>query len=455
MRRGRNGSSGGSASRPGRSTIAGAMLAVALAGVATAAWRSGSEDWARSMILATSATMTLAAVGAACRTGTDRAWWLGAALFGWGYLALACLGFPMPTGPLLDRLSGLSVATGGRPNPAGGFGCVYGIGSPSVHYLIHSRHPIGHCLASLGVALLGGQLARVLFGGRVVDREPVPIGPEPGAIRWAWRRPVLVGAATILAAGCAAPIGLRWAPGPSAAAALLATWSVISLGAVGAVAGRGPRRAACLGAALFGAGYMTTVFGPATLPTNWPRVASNGLLDALRAQLPDSVFESNADVADPLARANARVLGWLDRPITLRFPDETPLEVFLKAIEVETRGPDGHGVAFYLDPPGFQEAEKTATSPVTLNLEGVRLRTALRFALNQLSLTYLVIDGVLVITSREIDPSLAQTADLGSTVALTPFHVVGQCLLASMATLLGGTLSPLVLGRKPTTPAPA
>src|SRR5262249_39071445 len=49
---------------------------------------------------------------------------------------------------------------------------------------------------------------------------------------------------------------------------------------------------------------------------------------------------------------------------------------------------------------GLQEAEKTLTSPVTLDLEGVPLKATLRLLLKQLGLTYTVKGGLLTITSE-------------------------------------------------------
>ncbi|MGZ3334079.1 MAG: hypothetical protein ACXWOV_02015, partial [Isosphaeraceae bacterium] len=47
-----------------------------------------------------------------------------------------------------------------------------------------------------------------------------------------------------------------------------------------------------------------------------------------------------------------------------------------------------------------QEADKTLTSPVSIDLEGVPLKRTLRLLLKQLGLTYTVKDGYLMITSE-------------------------------------------------------
>jgi hypothetical protein len=94
------------------------------------------------------------------------------------------------------------------------------------------------------------------------------------------------------------------------------------------------------------------------------------------------------------------ILAKLDEPISMNFANETPLEDVLKYIKSATQGPNDSGIPIYVDPVGLQEAEKTMTSPVTLDLEGVPLKTTLRLLLKQLGLTYTVKDGLLTITSE-------------------------------------------------------
>ena len=54
-----------------------------------------------------------------------------------------------------------------------------------------------------------------------------------------------------------------------------------------------------------------------------------------------------------------------------------------------------------MDPIGLQEAEKSLTSTVQMDLEGVPLRRTLELVLRQLGLIYYVFDGMLYITSEE------------------------------------------------------
>src|SRR5436305_14652287 len=100
---------------------------------------------------------------------------------------------------------------------------------------------------------------------------------------------------------------------------------------------------------------------------------------------------------DPTTKSS---LSKLDEPISMSFPNETPLEDVLKYIKQATQGPNDTGIPIYVDPVGLQEAEKTLTSPITLELEGVPLKTTLRLLLKQLGLTYTVKDGLLTITSE-------------------------------------------------------
>ena len=67
------------------------------------------------------------------------------------------------------------------------------------------------------------------------------------------------------------------------------------------------------------------------------------------------------------------ILAKLDEPISMSFANETPLEDVLKYIKSATQGPNDTGIPIYVDPVGLNEAEKTMTSPVTLDLEGVPL----------------------------------------------------------------------------------
>ena len=82
----------------------------------------------------------------------------------------------------------------------------------------------------------------------------------------------------------------------------------------------------------------------------------------------------------------------------MNFANETPLDDVLKYIKQATTGPSGAGIPIYVDPLGLQEADKSLTSPISIDLEGVPLRRTLQLLLKQLGLTYFVDDGILVVT---------------------------------------------------------
>jgi hypothetical protein len=90
----------------------------------------------------------------------------------------------------------------------------------------------------------------------------------------------------------------------------------------------------------------------------------------------------------------------LEMPISMSFANETPLEDVLKYIKSATQGPNDTGIPIYVDPLGLNEVEKTMTSPVTIDLEGVPLRITLRLLLKQLGLGCTIEEGVLMITSE-------------------------------------------------------
>jgi hypothetical protein len=100
---------------------------------------------------------------------------------------------------------------------------------------------------------------------------------------------------------------------------------------------------------------------------------------------------------DPKTKA---ILAKLEEPVSMSFANETPLEDVLKYVKAASVGPNDSGIPIYVDPVGLQEADRTLRSTVTLDLEGVPLKTTLRLLLKQLGLAYTVGDGLLTITSE-------------------------------------------------------
>jgi hypothetical protein len=84
----------------------------------------------------------------------------------------------------------------------------------------------------------------------------------------------------------------------------------------------------------------------------------------------------------------------LSDPTTLEFI-ETPLKDVVDYLK------DLHGMEIQFDHKALDAAGVSSDTPVTRNLKGVRLCSALKLMLRDLELTYVVRDDVLQITSRE------------------------------------------------------
>jgi hypothetical protein len=201
--------------RSPRFSIAGLMGVVLVAAIGLAALRNPTELWDGVMFLLTCGVLMLSVVGVVCRREGGRAWWLGFALFGWGYFTLA---FWSPH-ELLPRL--LSTALMQLVTPRmGAPGMMRGGGFRSVPPLLQfgaigggflggvnvglSPFRIGHCLWTLLAAVLGGTLARLLFAAPA-QRSDIPAAepqPAPVPVRKWWRRPVLVGLAGLVLYTC-------------------------------------------------------------------------------------------------------------------------------------------------------------------------------------------------------------------------------------------------------------
>ena len=433
-----------------RFSIAALMAVVVVAALGLAALRDASELRAGATFLLTCGVLCVAIVGAVCRTGTERAWWLGFALFGWGYMLLAFRSpFNLPTTALLELLEARvhpPSEVGGRFGRLrsmlldGGFG---GIAGPSFDT---SFRQIGHCLLALLAALLGGVLAVILFGRRSKRDENREAQTEVAAQT---RRRLRLWPALVIALSGAILIGLlgffasRSSPGAWAGATFFATWVLLGITILVAVIGQGRGRQVWLGAALFGAGYMILAFGRSLGPET-PSLPTDLLLQALKRWSPP-VVSGYPTTSPGVAAANARIQEALERPVPMHFDEDTPLEDVLQHIKAATRGPDGKAIPIYVDPLGLMEAEKTMTSTVrNISLDGVELKTSLRLCLKQLDLTYWIQDGLLLITSVESEDLPPYGPD--------PFLIVGHCLLAWLAAGLGAIVATFVpRGRREST----
>jgi hypothetical protein len=435
--------------RKHRLSIATLMGVVLIAALVLAALRHPGETWGGVFLLLTGAVLMLAVVGAVCRRGNERAWWLGFALFGWGYFALVFappqerLFGGLPTSAVLrllwPKLGGANVMGG-----AGGFQSVPlfvqfgGMGIAS--FPSDSYWRIGHCLWSLLAGLLGGTLARLLFANSL-DRQEEPLTEPPlsvGAPRTWGRGPVAIAGGGLALFAVFTLRTLPRAPGLWAGGTYLLSWTLVGLAGLGALMGRGKRRVPWLGAALFGAGTMILILRPAAERQTSPQRAAHHVLNSVRSHLPTALAQFPASSKN-VAAANARIWNALEQPVPMRFPDVTPVEDVLKYVEQNTALPDGGRLRIYVDPNGLMDAEKTMTSPVEINLEGVPLKTTLWLALQQLGLIYSVREGVLLITSPYSDNPIQ-----GSWIDEDPFLLAGDSVLALLAAGLGAILAPLV-----------
>jgi hypothetical protein len=121
-----------------------------------------------------------------------------------------------------------------------------------------------------------------------------------------------------------------------------------------------------------------------------------------------------------------QILAKLEEPLSMSFANETPLDDILKYIKQATTTPSFSGIPIYVDPIGLQEAEKSLSSTVSIDLDGVPLKTTLKLLLKQLGLTYTVKDGFLMITSKESEDQQTEirvypVADL----AIIPLSLMG------------------------------
>jgi RNA polymerase sigma factor (sigma-70 family) len=137
---------------------------------------------------------------------------------------------------------------------------------------------------------------------------------------------------------------------------------------------------------------------PAGAPTTTTKPRAGGDEQGIR----DLRFDK-----DPRSRAVQEVL---NEPVAMSFANETPLEDVLKYIKAATAGKPS--IPIYVDPVGLQEAEKTMTSPIQIDLEGVPLKTTLTLLLKQLGLVFNVKEGVLIITSESSEDILTPLTEL-------------------------------------------
>jgi hypothetical protein len=110
------------------------------------------------------------------------------------------------------------------------------------------------------------------------------------------------------------------------------------------------------------------------------------------------------------SKAEGKIRAALDSPTTMEFL-ETPL---VDAVEYLK---DLHAIEIQLDTKALEDDGTGTDTPVTGTLKGISLASALRLVLSRLELTYVVSDGVLLITtpqavSRKVELRVYEVRDL-------------------------------------------
>ncbi len=104
-----------------------------------------------------------------------------------------------------------------------------------------------------------------------------------------------------------------------------------------------------------------------------------------------------------------KIIAKLEEPIPMPFSTEIELGNLIKYIKQATTTPSFSGIPIYVDPIGLQESERSLTSTVEIDLEGIPLGRTLQLMLAQIGLAYYVEDGILHITSQESADQFALT----------------------------------------------
>ena len=90
--------------------------------------------------------------------------------------------------------------------------------------------------------------------------------------------------------------------------------------------------------------------------------------------------------------------------VAIPFQNETPLQDVLAFVKKSTKTDGTRDLQIYVDPAALQQAEKTPTSPVSLEIDGIPLSSSLSLMLKQIGLRFYVHDeGMVVITNEESD----------------------------------------------------
>ncbi len=120
--------------------------------------------------------------------------------------------------------------------------------------------------------------------------------------------------------------------------------------------------------------------------------------------------------APPMSPEAIKTYLKLQEKVKIDFTADTPLEEVKKYIEEITAEKDDptSGIAFYFDPRGLQDADKTMASTVAISFKRpIPLETSLKLLLAQLGLRhYIQQDGIVVVTNRDADDLPHQADEL-------------------------------------------
>jgi hypothetical protein len=311
-----------------QSSITGLMVVVLVAAISIGALRHPSETWAGVMYLVTCGILLLSVVGATVLSAGKRAWWLGFALFGWGYMvlvfeprAISSLRPSLPTsillravgtrlypertslivpsrrsaeesspiGHSLKSLTRLDTDRSARSLMAILISAFQLTGplqtetpyagpqdAPDVPFL-----QIGHCLFALGAAVIGGLLATILFG--IAPRSGAHSQLAPGSTRAQGelevgltdqrrhrRRCWIICLVGLCANLTFALLAICFQSTTFEGATFLLTCALLGIAALGAVRETGHQRNHWFGGALFGWGYLLLAFNSNVIQNGWP-----------------------------------------------------------------------------------------------------------------------------------------------------------------------------------------
>ena len=398
--------------RSGLAIAGTAMTAI----VGLAAWAGASaETWAGVSFLTTGGVLILAAIGAVCRGRRERPRFLGFAVFGWGYFALArWYSFhqgPMPTVCWL-------------------------LGAGDIHNDLLSLPPhvrIVHDAWSLAFGVVGSILAAYLHAKYSAwqHERPEELSGSGTLADW-WRGAAFAGLAGVALVAVAAVLaGRRREPESWAGAAFLLTWALFGLAVLGAICSRGRQRKAWIGAASFGIGYLMVAFSsavPLTLPTDH-------LLNAVfRPAGPTAGQERSGDDFANNAESE-QVRRALREPITLNFSDHASLKILLEHIKNAIRRPLGNDLVIYAGTVNWYHARELDNAVVAIDKSIIPAEDALRICLGQIGLRYRIQSGYVRIVPDAYQPL---------PFAEDPVMIAGHSLLALFAASFGGVSAAFV-----------